>query len=329
VTKQYSDHQLISGLWVPKTILIEQAEIGTNRLLSRDLWTMTSIDTNVPPVEQFNVGYQNDASIEFFSNVTDHSIKYRYSSTVDTDKLLTDKLAFAANQGTMQENCATASIKYIAEKLGKSVSPSQLSNIVSTQDNTSSLYDLKQLAESLGLHCRAVKTDLKTLMTLNDCQVILHIPGKKHFVVLDSIDSSFARIVDLASNNFYYRIDTNFVNMDWTQGTALLVSNQNITGQFADIQTEDLHNITGASGYSCTKLLQSASESGCVTLGGSCGDEYTIYFERYGCETAFEGSCAMSWKYKIATSSCSNNIYYPDQCETDENWTINYIKACN
>lgn len=328
VTKQYSDHQLISGNWVPRTILLEKTETATNRLLSRDLWNITVIDTNVPPVEQFNVEYQNDASIEFFSYITPNSIKYRYSDTVDNDKLLSDKLAFAANQGTIPQNCATASIKYVAEKLGKNASSSQLSDIVNT-DNTSSLLAIKQYAENLGLHCRAVKTDIKTLLTLSNCQIILHIPHKNHFVVLDSIDSNFARIIDLSSNNFYYLTDVSFFNMDWTQGTALLVSNQNIEGQFEDIQTEQLQNITGAAGYACTKLLQPYGELDCQPLAGECLSDYIIFYERFGCETAFEGSCLMNWQSRRSEAPCFEDLYDPFMCNTTGEFSTYYMKACN
>ncbi|GAI38229.1 unnamed protein product, partial [marine sediment metagenome] len=228
VSRQYSDYQLISGNWVPTIILMERYEADSNKLLAYDLWNITTIDVNVPEADSFDVSYEDDALIEYRSYLTDEPVMYRYSDIVDTDLLLAERLAFAASEGTQPQNCATISLKYVVSQLGKDVTDSQLAQLVTEPNNNTSLYEMKQFAQDLGLFCRAVKTDIQTLRDLDGCQIILHIPSENHFVVLAGIDNEYVRTIDLASNQFYYRTDLAFFGMDWTEGTALLISNQSI-----------------------------------------------------------------------------------------------------
>ena len=126
---------------------------------------------------------------------------------------------------------------------------------------------MKRFVQQMGLYCRAVKIDIQTLKSLNNCEVILHIPGKKHFVVLEAIDDKYVWSIDLASNKFYYRTDINFFGMDWTEGTALLVSNQPIQLQdgISDIDDSQLADIIGAAGYYLQQLLQDIPYSDTAT----------------------------------------------------------------
>jgi len=232
--KQYSGYQSVAGNWIPATILLERFEAGTNRLLASDLWSFAAIDTSVPHVGSFDVEYEPDALIEYASHITDKPAMYRYSLTVDTDALLAERLVYASNEDSLPQNCATAALKYTASNSGKAATDPQLAELV-TDDGTSLLV-MKQFAQQLGLYCRAVTTDIDTLRGLDNCQVILHIPGKKHFVVLESIDNNFVRIIDLTKDKFYYRTDINFFGMDWPDGVALLISDEPIAGEFAQIR---------------------------------------------------------------------------------------------
>jgi len=231
ISRHYSDYRLVSANWVPATILIEQYDAASNRLLSHDLWQFTGIRGDVPDRSSFDVEYQNGALIEYRSAVTDNPLMYYYSTLVNTDLLLGERLTFAVSEGTQLQNCATIDLKYVASQLGKEVTDQELAQIVSEPNKTTTLYAMKQFAESRGLYCRAVKTDIKTLKGLYGCQVILHIPGKNHFVVLAGIDSEYVWSIDLANDNFFYRTDVNFFGMDWTEDTALLVSNHPIQGK--------------------------------------------------------------------------------------------------
>ena len=194
--------------------------------MARDLWNITAIDANTPGSYEFEVGYEDDALIEHYSSAGRKPEMYRHSQSANTDLLLAERLAYVASEGTQPQNCATAALKYVASQLGKNVTDEQLADLVSEPNSATNLYQIKQFAQGLGLYCRAVKTDIQTLKSLSGCQVILHIPGKKHFVVLGAIDDKYVWTVDLSGNKFYYRTDIDFFGMDWTDGTALLISNQ-------------------------------------------------------------------------------------------------------
>ena len=219
-------------------------------------------------------------------------------------------------------------MKYAASQLGKDVTDQQLSQLVSEPDKTTSLYAMKEFAQGLGLYCRAVKTDIQTLSDLNGCEVILHIPGKNHFVVLAGIDDEYVRVVDLANNRFYYRTDLDFFGMDWTEGTALLISNQSLQGEFTEIDDIQLDNIIGGSGYTCTRLRQEYNVIFCSYVGGECGGRYKVYYERWGCESAPSGSCSYSIMIRYKRSPCINDPYYPDQCTVTGEWRVFYMRAC-
>jgi len=328
ISKQYSDYMSISGNWVPTTVLLERYEVGSNRLLARDLWEITAIDATTPGIYSFNIAYEPDALIEYVSFITDKPAMYRYSQTVDTDKLLAERLSFAANEGLQRQNCATVALKYAVTQLGKEVTDARLAGLVNESNNETSLSAMKRFAQSLGLYCRAVTTDINMLMNLQNCQVILHIPGKKHFVVLESIDDGYARIIDLANDKFYYRTNIDFFGMDWTDGTALLLSGNSLQDQFTEIPDSELGDIVGASGYTCTRLLQEYSVTYCDQVGGECGGIYIEYYTRYGCEAAESGSCSMSWFLRCKTSPCIEDPYDPLACTVTGEWTCYYMKAC-
>jgi hypothetical protein len=328
VSKQYFDYRSIAGNWIPSTILLEQYESGSNRLLARDLWDITSIDTNSPESYDFEVGYEADALIEHFSFSGSRPEMYRYSQRVDTNRLLADRLAFAASENAQSQNCATATLKYAISQLGKDVTDQQLARLVEGPDKTTSLYQMKQFAQGMGLYCRAVKTDIQTLKNLNGCQVILHIPGKKHFVALEAIDDKYVWTIDLASNKFYYHTDIDFFPMDWAWGTALLISNNVIKGEFTEIDESELGNITGASGYQCNVLRQTYNVIFCTYVGGQCEGEYKAFYTRWGCGVAESGSCSQTKMIRYEKSPCIEDPYDPYNCDVTGEWTVYYMQAC-
>jgi hypothetical protein len=328
ISKQYSAYQSIAGGWIPSTILLEQYEAGSNRLLARDLWNITSIDANAPESYDFEVGYEADALIEHFSVSDSEPEMYRYSQRADTDQLLAERLAYAASENAQSQNCATAALKYVTLQLGKDVTDQQLAQLVSGPDKTTTLDQMKQFAQGLGLYCRAVKTDVQTLKSLHGCKAILHIPGKKHFVALEAIDDKYVWTVDLASNKFYYRTDTDFFGTDWTEGTALLISNSPIAGEFTEIDESELGNITGASGYQCNVLRQEYGVIFCGYVGGECGGEYKAFYTRWGCGIAASGSCSQTKMVRYEKSPCIEDPYDLYSCDVTGEWTAYYMQAC-
>ncbi|MHC4571198.1 MAG: cysteine peptidase family C39 domain-containing protein [Planctomycetota bacterium] len=329
VSRQYSDYQLISGNWTPSTILIERYEADSNRLLAYDLWNITAIDVNVPAADSFDVSYEEDALVEYCSYLTDEPVMYRHSNLVDTDLLLAEKLAVAASEGTQTQNCATVALKYALSQLGQDVTEQQLAPLVTEPNQTTSLYAMKQFAQGLGLYCRAVKADIQTLKSLYGCEVILHIPGKNHYIVLSSIDDENVRVIDLANNKFYYRTDVAFFDMDWTEGTALLLSNQYLPGDFAEIDDTQLYDITGGGGYRCTLRLQENYVLNCTYIGGLCEGYYEEHYKRRGCEAAPTGTCNNRVLPRYRESPCIEDPYDPYACTITGEWTTYYIRACS
>jgi hypothetical protein len=294
--------------------------------MAYDIWNFTSISGQTPAPGSFRVDYEPDALIEYRSYLTSKPVTYNYSYTIDTDKLLLDKLAFAASEGTAQQNCATAALKYTITQFGEDVTDRQLAKLVSRQDNTTSLYAMKQFVERQGLYCRAVQLDIEALKKLEGCEAILHIPGKNHFIVLGDIDDRYVSSIDLANNKFYYRTNVSFFGMDWTEGIALLISNQpiNIQGTYTEIANTQLQNITGGNGWQCIDLIQEEDFWLCTEVGWEC-DGYLEYWpERWGCEYVGSGYCAHSAYLRKVEAECLN---FPWGCDYGE-WTFYYMWAC-
>ncbi|OHB59957.1 MAG: hypothetical protein A2167_06530 [Planctomycetes bacterium RBG_13_46_10] len=330
IQQRYSGYRLISGQWIPATISIEQYDSRSNKLLASDLWNLTKISDATPAVSSFIAEYQHDASIEYSSSVTDKPVMYRYSNIADVDLLLGEKLAYAASEGSQPQNCATAALKYTISRFGKTVNDRQLAQLVSNADGTTNLYAMKQFVQGLGLYSRVVQTDLAALKNLSGCKAILHIPGKNHFVVLDQIDDKSVWLVDLSSNQFYYHTDINVFGMDWTEGIALLISDKPIKLQngFIEIADNQLRNIIGASGYTCTYLYQEYDVVYCGYLAGECFGYYEQYFERWGCEYATSGSCTNSKMLRMIESPCINSPYDPESCTVTGTWYGSFMLAC-
>jgi hypothetical protein len=265
--------------------------------------------------------------MEYFSYMTDGPQVYRHSDIVDTDLLLSERLTFLAAEGLQSQNCATAASKYVAAKLGRAVTDEQLAELVNEPNDNTSLHQIKQFMQSLGLYCRAVRADIKTLAQLTGCEVILHIPSKEHFVAFERIDNEDVWIVDLAANKFYYRTDINFFGMDWTDGTALLISDQPITGQFTEIGDDQLTAITGAQEYyKCNKIIQSYGQIHCDYVGGECGGYKYVFEKRRGCGTAPSGSCSTDIWPRYHKSLCIDDP--PGGCDITGEWTTYYMRAC-
>lgn len=331
ISRQYDNYRLVSGVLVPMTILVEEYDAFTNRLLASDFWNITSISGNTPSIGSFSIDYESDALIEYRSAVTDKPALYRYSYTVDTDQLLTERLDYAATESVHAQNCATAALKYAASRLGKDLTYQQLAQLVNVSDGTTSLDTMKDFVQHSGLYCRAVRTDVETLKGVSGCQVILHFPKKNHFVALEGIDNEYAWSVDLSRDRFYYRTDLNFLDMDWTDGTALLISDRPIqlSGNSTEIADSQLGGIIGGYGYTCTYLLQEFDVVFCsMPMTGICLGCYEVYAKRYGCEAATSGTCVEERMVKSAESPCIVDPYNPYGCKVTGEWTFYYMRAC-
>jgi peptidase C39-like protein len=324
-SRYYSGYRKVAGSWVPSTILLERHDLFTDRLLASDKWDLTTIDGTVPGSEQFNAAYRANTVIEYHSPASTKASIYYYSNATDTEQLLAERLTYAATEGKNRQNCATAALKHVAARLGKSVADRTLAPIV--QPNGQTTMDmLSRTARGLGLYCRAVRTDLATLTDLPNCQAILHIPGKDHFVVLDRVDDRDAWIVDLSSSTFYYRKNKALLPMDWSEGTALLVSKEPIAGPFAEIGHDALAMLSSGAGWSCTRLLQAESQSYCTATEYDCWGAFRWYYKRWGCEYAPIGSCTTQSLARYAKDECVWDAIRG--CTSLYDWEFSYMSAC-
>jgi LysM repeat protein len=326
-SNQYSGYQKIGGKWVPKTIVVEQHDYDTDRLLRSDTWNFTQVNPTIP--RDFSVPFNSGTRIEYYSPASTQSAVYTYSNTMNVDSLLAEQIAFNVAKDTSRQNCATAALKYVASSFGKSISDKDLSRLVGS-DGKTSLEVLRQTAQGLGIYARAVKIDLATLRTLDNCKAVLHIPGKNHFVVLDSISGPDAWLIDLSSEKFYYRTSADLLPLDWSGGTTLLLSAQPIRGTFHDLDVSASNTITGGDdGWACTELLSGRALIPCEQHdpGSDCYGYYAWYSPRYGCDTAPTGTCYnqdMPW---FMECPCIPEID-PRGCIGNGEWETYDIYAC-
>jgi hypothetical protein len=328
ISRKYSGYQNVSGYWIPTYIILEKYEVGSEKLIARETWTIDMVNAENLNDRDFNIEYEEDTVIEYASEISDKVLTYRHSSIADSDIILGEKLVFDSQKGIVQQNCATASIKYTLGRMGVSVDDSQLAAIIEEPDNGTNLQAMKSFIENLGLDCRAVKTDIKTIQNLGNCQVILYLPTKKHFVALESIDGEYVRIVDLASKKFYYRNEVSFFDMDWAGGIALIISDNAIEDNLNDLNEDELSGTVGASGYTCTRIIQEYDIIYCQQIGDECMGYYTIYWERWGCEAADNGSCSTTGYYRVSRSPCVIDIFDPWSCTVTGDTTNYWIGAC-
>ena len=332
IAKQYDSFKLVSGNWIPTTMLIEEYDDLANQPLSSDLWKFISISCAVPSSDSFKVDIKPGALVSYRSSTTDKPLMYQYADGIDIEQPLAESLALAASNGKVPQNCATAVVGYASGQLGKEIMNQQSAPLVSGQDKTTSLHAMKQFVQGLGFYSRVVKTNLETLGDLSGCKAILHIPGKNHFVLLDHIDNQYVWIIDLVGKKLFYSIDINLFRKDWADGTTLLISKQpiEIQGNSTEIADARLHHIIGATGYSCTNLLQDEYTIFCDYVGGLCASYYEHYFLRYGCEAAESGTCSSSILLRKFDVPCINDIYNPFACYVE--WELTafyYMRACD
>ena len=336
IVKTYGDYQkLVSGKWVPTTILIQRYDNSkqTPELLTQDYWDINSISVTPPETNSFDVAYATGTLVEYYSPVTDKPLSYHYSSEVDTDSLLYNRLMVVPAADTQSQNCATTAMKNVSAQLGRDFTDQQLAELINEPNEGTNFYELRQFAQRMGFYCLAAKTDIQSLRNLNGCQVILHLPGPNHYVVLEHIDNEYVWIIDMDDNKFYYRTKLDLFDLDWSEGIALIISNEplNLTGNFTELSDNKLHEIIGGFlNYSCTDLIQEYDIIFCSPMiGGLCGTRYVKFYNRYGCEEDPNGgTCTGDDLVGNAWSVCIEDAYNPGYCIITGNWYSQYIRAC-
>lgn len=316
-----SDYKQVGESWVPSKIVIERHDATTGKALHSEQWTLTTIDNAMPDADSFTVEFEPGTHIDYISPVTKTAQAYVTSST-GGDRILAERLAYAAMEGKQTQNCATAALKYTASQLGKPVSDSRLASLVGSNQQTN-LRAMKTFAKNMGLYCRAVKTDLATLRGLDGVQAILYMPRKQHFVVLDEVDNRSVRLVDLSSDRFYYPQSVDSFPAQWSDGVALLLSRRPIRSRLNDLPNAALTGIVG--GYwTCTRLYQKEDVVECAY---DCPSTYEYYWTRFTCESAPAGSCQGAILVRWQECPCEYDSALA--CAANSEWTFHYMRGCN
>ena len=336
----YSNYKLIGTSWCPGGIITEQYDTTTKlpRLIARDIWDLRLVTNETPQPESFEINYEFDALIEDRS-LGGKPLQYRFAApqdpsvrNIDVNEALQSRLEIMDSKELLSgQNCATVSIKYICTKLGLNLSWQELGRLVHDPQKGTTIFEMQQFIDSLGLNSVAVTTDLQTLKELNNCHVILHLPKKNHYVVLGNIDEKYVRLIDLDRNKFFYRNSIEHFSSIW-DGTALLITDKSIETEsnLAKLNDKQLINISGAASCeSCTDKIQSSGESYCPDgFNKSCGGYHTIYYERWGCETSTSGSCEEDDMISKESAACGADPYNPGECDDDGHWVPTWIDAC-
>ncbi len=338
INKTYGNYEKISGQWIPKTIMIERYDLTSQspEVISYDSWDITNINTHTPPPSSFEVGYGIGALVEYKNSTSSRPLVYRHTDRIDTSELLNERLMIESTSSSQHQNCAAKAVKYAMHRFGVNADDPNLVALSSGPDGRTDLYQLRQFVRQYGLHSIAVKTNLEALKDLTNSHAILHLPGTKHYVVLGYVDERSIWVIDLDSNKFLYPINLQDFLLEWSEGTALLISDSslNLLENMTNIDDVHLYEISGgASGfgnYSCTDLIQEYNIIFCLEpIGMHCLGKYRTYYNRYACElSASSGSCYGSGMIGNISSPCTEDLYDPVTCTITGEWFSQYIRAC-
>lgn len=334
----YSDYQHIADKWIPAKILIEKFDkrSGTEVLLSYEDWQFEEINAARPEDSVFTVNYKNGTTVELQAAAGTRTFIYQACDGTDISPLLADKVNLLS-QGPETVNCATAAIRHIARRFSKNLQPELLSNLICDQTRKTSLYDMKQTLEVIGLNCMAITTDLQTLKKIENCATVLHLNQSNHYVLLDHVEGDSVWVIDLTNRSFYTKLKAADLEAEWNRGTVLLVSDETISPPldaiFTYLNTDQQTQILGGGfgTYSCSEVLQTEIQIPCPDpLGGFlCGGAYYARFFRKGCKEDADGGTCVGQKmlaYKFAL--CINDPKVQGICDNTETWISRYIRAC-
>jgi hypothetical protein len=331
----YGDYMLAGDRSCPKRIMIERFDgASPGRLLASDTWEILAIDAGDLPPESFDVEYDCDALIEDY-RFGAAPLTYRYAAPmlpsardVRIEQLLRQRLEILRAPDPSGQNCATACLKYVCDRLGVRPSGDDLRALIQGPGMETTMLQMREFLGEHGLNAVAVNATVDKLALFADCQVILHLDDQNHYVVLGGVDKEFVRLIDLDRNGFYYRVPAAQFAAD-KRRAALLVSDRPVVvaGDIARIDSSSLEGIAAAgSCQDCNTKIQSASAGSCIEVAGICGN-HTQYYERWACGTAQSGSCKDSDMVMHREENCERDPA-TGLCAGDGDWTSSSGKAC-
>ena len=333
-TNTYSDFVKYGDYWIPSTIVIDRADYisETNPTQSGDLWQITSVNVSPPTEDLFKAAYDDNTRVKY--RTMDRVMSYRHKTGRNAEYMLQHRKYNASLTDRDDRNCATAALLYVLSMFDKEINTTDFDGLVTGTDKSTTLFQIDEFIKSKELNSIAVKSDLEKLSALKDCQIILHLPKAKHYVILDHIDGKYAWIIDLDSDKFYYRMPIDQFKELWTDQTAMVISNKPITAPAGstDLPEDKLHQMKGATGgfgtYSCSKLIQEEDDKPCSQFMGFCGGTYVIWYDVYECQLdAAGGYCSGENVLSRASNACIDDI--GGGCTVAGAWKSYYMHGCN
>ena len=322
----FTEHQ---GRWIPMNILIDQYD--NNQLHTSDTWEIISVQDVLPELDPFAVSLRDKALVEHHSPLLDKPVFYRHSSGRDIKPLMEKRFVAALKKDLQKQNCGSVGVEHILSEFGISVTDPELEPLVDAVFGDTSLYQIQQLAQQKGLLCLPVKTSITGLGQFKDAQVLLHLPKKKHFVVLDRIDQNNVWLIDLDRQTFYHCMDLSRLEQEWA-GIALVISDQPLSLGNDDkpIPDQVLRKITGSADYSCSDLIQEYQVALCPEMVlGTCSGRYIMWYDRYGCKIDTSGGyCDGTGVVGSVYASCIKDPSDPGQCTTTGNYISRSLRVC-
>lgn len=296
-----NDYVQAGDRWVPTRIYTERQD-QTGRLLNSHRWTFNVSD--VPPVSsQFQAKIPVNTHVMRINPVSSGPLYYYYNPMTDSDLLLAERLAVIQESELVILNCASTQLHYAANSLGVSLDWDQAASLVNSE-GLSSMKDMAELAENLGLNAQAVNLTWEQMEDLSGVQAILYRPELGHFVLLDQVTSSQAWIIDLSSNTFYRPLGKEVFASQETFAVLLLSQEVALSSEFSGLLTsEEQSSLLGGSDQSgCSVEEQGWGYEYCISIEGLCYGNYVQYYPYTQCEDIPD--CTEELYIKKSQSSC-------------------------
>ncbi len=325
----YGNYILKSGQYIPTIILTEKYTDG--KLQSSDHWEILKVDDHFTSQDGFAAPLDDETLVEYHSSVLDKPLFYRHSTQKNIKPLLDKRMQASLKSGVQKQNCGSLAVEQILEHFGLAATEAELSALIEDKSDVTSLYQMQNLIQDKGLYALPAKVPFEKLGQLKNCQVVIHLPGKKHFVVLDRVENDKVWIVDMSRQTFYQCMERDELKREWA-GIVLLVSTEPIDLEkgFLPIPLDVLKQIKGAGNYSCTELLQEYHVDFCpqmILL--TCAGRYQVWYEMFRCkEDSQGGNCQGTPLPGRVYSYCVEDNESPGDCTITGNWICKYMRAC-
>ncbi len=325
----YGNYVLKSGRYLPMNILIEKYQ--NEKLYSSDSWEIVSLQDQLSEQDVFAAPFEDKTLVEYHTLLLDKPLFYQHSDKKEIKPLLDGRMQAALKKDVQKQNCGTQAIEQMFRPLGVSVSDSELSSLVDDVSGTTSLYQIQQFVLKNELYCMPAKLTLGMLERLKDCQILIHFPEKKHFVVLDRFEGKKVWIIDMDRNTFYHCMDISEFEQEWA-GIVLLVSKQPIVLEkgYKPIPEDMLKRIQGAGTYSCSELIQDYRVEVCPEMMFSlCMGRYELWYPRYGCKLDPQGGICLGVPLvKKVYTYCIEDANNPGTCNISGEFVVFYMRSC-